>query len=167
MKVFNIILLIFLFTAFFFQSSLYYNNYLTFFNLKVNLVFLILVYTGLYCSLYLLIGCALLAGICTDLGSTAPMGFYSISFFFAVLPLHFIKKYFLNINFPLFLLIIFFISTGKTVIEFILLTVYFNVHGAYSYLTNIAFIEIILNTVFSIPVYIVLSIIRVIFKKSK
>ena len=138
----------------FFQSSPYYNQYLLVFDIKINAIFILIVYahTRYAANVAMLYSFGL--GIICDLFSNSILGMYAVSFFLSSSAILLVRNLFSVVTLPIFLIYVICCSFLKAIILTIILSFVFNFYSAYSYFTKIGLLEIILNSLAAILIFI-------------
>lgn len=142
----------------FFQSTIYYSLHFSFANVKPNLAFVIVLLAASTLDVIPALVFTALAGLCLDHLSSAPPAFYLFSYFFSLLPIQLFRGSFSFQILPVFMLLVLSLTFFKSVIESLEVFFIMGLAAAFTYLKNIAFLEIIQNTLLSIPVLLAYKI---------
>lgn len=134
------------------QSTVYYSVHFSFAGVKPNLVFLIVLLAAATLETVPALIFTALAGLTIDHLSSAPPAFYLFSYFFSLLPIQFFRGSFSFQILPVFMLLVLSLTLFKSVIESLEVFFIMGFAAAFTYLKNIAFLEIIQNTLLSVPV---------------
>jgi len=151
----------------FLQSTVYYSLHFSFINVKPNLAFLIVLLAASTLEIIPALAFTALAGLCLDHLSSAPPAFYLFSYFFSLLPIQLFRGAFSFQILPVFMLLVLSLTLLKSVIESLEVFAIMGFLAAFTYLKNIAFLEIIQNTLLSIPVLLIYKIITGLFHMRK
>ncbi len=151
--------------AFFVQSTLFYNSHFSFFHVKPNLTFVIALLAAVSLPPLPAVGFLLFAGFLMDHASSAPTAFYLFSFFFSLLPVQIFRSSFSFQVLPVFMLMAMATSFLKAVLEGGELVFFMGWYSAFSYLKNVAFLEIVQNTLLSAPVLLIYLALSFLFRK--
>lgn len=143
----------------FFQSSPYFNQHLLVFEIKVNLIFILIVYAYTRYTTKISMLYAFSIGIICDLFSNSILGVYSVSFFLSTVPLLLFRNVFLMVTLPIFLIYVTCCSFLKAIILTIITSFIFDFYSGYKYFVKIGLLEIILNSLAAMPLFILFNII--------
>ncbi|MBL8995089.1 MAG: hypothetical protein JNM63_17205 [Spirochaetia bacterium] len=143
----------------FLQSTVYYSLHFSFIHVKPNLVFVIVLLAAATLDVLPALIFTALAGLCLDHLSSAPPAFYLFSYFFSLLPIQLFRGSFSFQILPVFMLLVLALTLFKSLIEAFEVFFIVGFPAAFTYFKNIAFLEIIQNTLLSVPILLIYKIV--------
>ena len=141
------------FSILLFQSSPFFDKYLLLFNLKINLIFLMVVFAYTRYNEKFAFIFTLIMGLASDFISNGTMGTYAMAFSFSCAPLIFLTKIFNAAETSVFIMLVLLASLVKALVLFFILLFLMNFIYAYDYLRNIGLLEILFNTLAAFPLH--------------
>lgn len=140
---------VFIFIAFFLQSSTLYHQFLSFY--KISFVFPFLLLSIFFLPAWSSFSIILITAFFIDITSSNLDGIYMVSYFFSLLPIYFFAdKVKQDFFLPVFLITFLSCYIIKTFLEMFTHSLFYNFGQAFLHFRNKGSLEIILNTVFSL-----------------